>query len=237
MSAAASGLPVAAESSPAGGLFSSNFHKFVYTTPQGTHVLLQIVGRGSLEGTTVDSSGALHLLFSQTNSFTKIMSDVHGGTGQAALASIYSRDLFEHGAANSLSGIGATLIGTINLPKFNLLAGGTVNVTSGINNPGPQLGGSQHADSAPPDSRQPGAARRPRIDHARTTGTTTTTGSGLTSGTGSSTANGINNNFITNAFLVQTLAGSTGEFVSAGNILNVTVQLATPARRRRLRAW
>ena len=87
MSATASGLPVAAESSPAGGLFSSNFQKFVYTTPQGTHVLLQIVGRGSMQGTTVDSSGALHLLFSQTNSFTKIMSDVHGGTGQAALAS------------------------------------------------------------------------------------------------------------------------------------------------------
>jgi hypothetical protein len=85
MSTAAGGLPVAAESSPAGGLFSSNFQKFVYTTPQGTHVLLQIVGRGSMQGTTVDSSGALHLLFSQTNSFTKIMSDVHGGTGQAAL--------------------------------------------------------------------------------------------------------------------------------------------------------
>ena len=62
------------------------------------------------------------------------MSDVHGGTGQAALASIYSRDLFTHDAANSLSGIGATLIGTINLPKFNLLAGGTIDVTSGINN-------------------------------------------------------------------------------------------------------
>ena len=92
-----------------------------------------MIGRGSLQGTTVDSSGALHLLFSATNSFTKIMSDVHGGTGQAALASIYSRDLFAHDAANSLSGIGATLIGTINLPKFNLLAGGTIDVTSGIN--------------------------------------------------------------------------------------------------------
>ena len=176
MSTTASGLPVAAESSPAGGLFSSNFQKFVYTTPQGTHVLLQIVGRGSLQGTTVDSSGALHLLFSQTNSFTKIMSDVHGGTGQAALASIYSRDLFEHDAANSQSGIGATLIGTINLPKFNLLAGGTVNVTSGINilalnsvGPNTQIQLRQiPASQEPPTTIRPPRPRaRPRPPRAR----------------------------------------------------------------------
>ena len=58
LSASASGLSVATDGSPATGSFSSNFQKFVYTTPQGTHVLLQMIGRGSLQGTTVDSSGA-----------------------------------------------------------------------------------------------------------------------------------------------------------------------------------
>ena len=82
----------------------------------------------------MDSSGALHLLFSKTNSFTKIVSNVHGGTGQADLASIYSRDLFNNGAAGSLSGIGASVLKTINLPNFNLIAGGTIDVTSGIDN-------------------------------------------------------------------------------------------------------
>jgi hypothetical protein len=197
LSATASGLPVAAESSPAGGLFSSNFQKFVYTTPQGTHVLLQIIGRGSMQGTTVDSSGALHLLFSRTNASTKIMSDVHGGTGQAALASIYSRDLFTHDAANSESGIGATLIGTINLPKFNLLAGGTIDVTSGIN--------ILALNSVGPNTQ----IQLRQIPPSVTAGTTTTT-----------TNENVTNNIISNGtFLVQTLAGSAGEFVSAGNII------------------
>jgi hypothetical protein len=195
LSSNAGGLSVIADSSPAMGQFSANHQQFVYTTPQGTHVLLKIIGRGSLEGTTVDSSGALHLLFSGTNAFTKIFSDVHGGTGQADLASIYNRDLFNH-AANSLSGIGATLIGTINLPKFNLIDNGTVNVTSGINILALNSVGSNtqiQLRQIPPS---------------------------VTAGTSTSTSNeDINNTYISNAFLVQTLAGSDGEFISAGNIV------------------
>ena len=60
------------------------------------------------------------------------MSNVHGGTGQAALASIYSADLFNNSAASGLSGIGASVLSTINLPNFNLIAGGTIDVESGI---------------------------------------------------------------------------------------------------------
>ncbi|MGO9597659.1 MAG: hypothetical protein ACLP7Q_06630 [Isosphaeraceae bacterium] len=39
-----------------------------------------------------------------------------------------------HGATTSLSRIGASVLHTINLPDFNLIAGGTINVTSGIDN-------------------------------------------------------------------------------------------------------
>ena len=127
-------LSVIADHSPATGEFFHNYQQFNYTTPQGTHVEIMIVGRGSLEGTSVDSSGALHLLFSKTNAYTKIMSNVHGGTGQANLASIYSRDLYDNSSEGSLSGVGASVLQTINLPQFNLIAGGVIDVTSGIDN-------------------------------------------------------------------------------------------------------
>jgi hypothetical protein len=199
MSLPASGLPVVADSSPPGGEFFHNFQQFNYTTPSGTHVELQIVGRGSLEGTHVDSSGALHLLFSRTNSFTKIMSNVHGGTGQADLASVFSRDLFENGAANSLSGIGASVLHTINLPNFNLIPGGTINVTSGINN--------LNLNSVGPNTQ----IQLRELPSTVTAGQTTTT-----------TSAGINDSFVTGAFQVQGLSNTGGEFLSAGSIVNVT---------------
>jgi hypothetical protein len=200
LSLPASGVPVTADSSPPGGEFFHSLQQFNYTTPQGTHVELHVVGRGSLEGTTVDSSGALHLLFSKTNAFTRIMSNVHGGTGQADLASVYSRDLFENGATTSLSGIGASVLHTINLGNFNLIAGGTINVTSGIDILG--------LNSVGPNTQ----IQLRELPSTVTAGQTTTT-----------TSAGINDSFVTNAFLVQSLAGINGEFVSAGNIVNVTV--------------
>src|SRR5271166_5868413 len=133
-SQAAGGLPIVPDSSPLSGEFFHNYQQFNYTTPSGTHVEIKIIGRGSLQGTTVDSSGALHLLFSKTNSYTKIVSNVHGGTNQADLASIFSADLFNNGASGSLSGVGASVLKTINLPNFNLIAGGVIDVTSGIDN-------------------------------------------------------------------------------------------------------
>lgn len=187
---------VIADQAPRGGVFSENFQTFRYTTPQGTRVKLQIVGRGSLEGTTVDSSGALHLLYSKTNAYTKITSDVHGGTGRAPLASIFSRDLFDHQAANSLSGIGASIIGSINLTSFDLIAGGTIDATAGLN----LLG----LNSVGPNTQ----IQLREIPSTVTAGSSTTT-----------TSAGVNGQYINDRFLVQTLAGSDGEFFSAGNLL------------------
>ena len=152
LSQAAGGLPIVPDSSPPTGEFFHNYQQFNYTNPDGTHVEIKIIGVGSLQGTTVDSSGALHLLFSKTNAYTRIVSNVHGGTGQAALASIYSADLFNNHAVTSLSGIGASLLRTINLPNFNLVAGGVINVTSGIAN--------LNLNSVGPDTRDqsPGAS-------------------------------------------------------------------------------
>jgi hypothetical protein len=198
-SPAAGGLPIVPDSSPPSGEFFHNDQQFNYTTPSGTHVELKIVGRGSLQGTSVDSSGALHLLFSKTNAYTKIVSNVHGGTGQADLASIYSADLYNNHAVTSLSGIGAPVLDTINLGKFNLIAGGTIDVTSGIDN--------LNLNSVGPDTQI----------QLRQLPSTVTAGTSTTASTSSSSSNVI----VSDAFLVQSLAGINGEFLSAGNIVEV----------------
>ncbi|APW62051.1 hypothetical protein [Paludisphaera borealis] len=192
------------------GVFSNNGQKFAYSTPEGTRVALTIKGRGTLEGTFVDSAGALNLRYGRTNSYSKITSDVHGGTGRALLATIYSHDQAVSGTTNSLSGIGSPLIGMINLRKFDLIPNGTVNVTAGI--------GTLGLRSAGPNSQI-----QLRDLPVQTTTTTTTSGSTTTTttttGSISTTSNNINNSVVSNVFLVQTLAGSDGEFVSAGNLL------------------
>ena len=205
-SQAAGGLPIVPDSSPPSGEFFHNDQQFNYTTPSGTHVELKIIGRGSLRGTTVDRSGALHLLFSKTNAYTKIVSNVHGGTGQADLASIYSADLYNNHAVTSLSGIGAPVLDTINLGKFNLIAGGTIDVTSGIDN--------LNLNSVGPDTQI----------QLRQLPSTVTAGESTTVSTSSSSSNV----YVSDAFRVQSLAGVNGEFVSPGSIIEVPTNGAPP---------
>jgi hypothetical protein len=224
-------LPIVPDSSPATGEFLHNFQQFNYTNPDGTHVAIKIIGVGSLEGTTVDSSGALHLLYSKTNAYTRILSNVHGGTGQANLASIYSRDLLDNHAETSLSGIGASLLRTINLPQFNLIAGGVINVSSGIanlnlNTAGPNtqinlrvLPTSDLTTFQTANSNEGVTANTNPTNSNTSSSTTTSTSSGTTVGTSSNNNSSI---VVTGAFLVQSLAGINGEFTTAGNIINVS---------------
>ncbi len=102
--------------------------EFDYTTAQGSKVDIQLVGPGSLAGTNLDSNGDLNLVFSGTTVFTTITGTVKGGTGQANLATITSENL----NLGSLSGVGGDLIGRVLLPSFNLIPGGQVNLTAGV---------------------------------------------------------------------------------------------------------
>jgi len=245
-SQAAGGLPIVADSSPPTGEFFHNDQQFNYTTPDGTHVEIKIVGVGSLKGTTVDSSGALHLLFSKTNAYTRIVSDVHGGTGQAALASIFSYDLYTNSAVTSLSGIGASLLRTINLPNFNLIAGGTINVDSGIANlnlnsvgPNTQINlrvlptsylttfATANSNSGVTANTNPTTSNTTPSSSSSSSSKSSSSSSSSSSSTSSSaiTTTSSNNNssvIVTGAFLVQSLAGINGEFATAGNIINVS---------------
>ncbi len=246
-SQAAGGLPIVADSSPPTGEFFHNNQQFNYTTPDGTHVEIKIVGVGSLKGTTVDSSGALHLLFSKTNAYTRIVSNVHGGSGQAALASIHSYDLYTNSAVTSLSGIGASLLRTINLPNFNLIAGGTIIVDSGIANlnlnsvgPNTQINlrvlptsylttfQTANSNAGVTASTNPTTSNTTPSSSSSSSSKSSSSSSSSSSSTSSSSSLTTSNNnnssvIVTGAFLVQSLAGINGEFTTAGNIINVSV--------------
>ena len=231
-SQAAGGLPIVPYASPPTGEFFHNYQQFNYTSPDGTHVEIKIVGYGSLQGTTVDSSGALHLLFSKTNAYTRIVSNVHGGTGQANLASIYSADLHNNSAQTSLSGIGASVLSTISLPNFNLVAGGTIDVESGIaylnlNSVGPDTQIQLRELPSGLTTGEVGINNRNSSNgsSSSSSSTTTTTSSGTTVGTSSNNNSSV---IVTGAFLVQSLAGINGEFATAGNIINVSTPGAPP---------
>ena len=116
-----------------GGVLSANGTEFTYTTPTGGKAVIQMVGLGNLAGTTVDSAGELNLVYDGTNAYSKIVSHVKGGNGHAPLASIFNGQLIAAGAENSVSGVGGNVIEAVYLNDFNLIAGGDINLTSGVN--------------------------------------------------------------------------------------------------------
>jgi hypothetical protein len=122
-----------AAAAPSTGVFSDNGTKFTYATPTGGQAVIQVVGLGNLAGTTVSSAGALNLVFDGTNAFSKIVSHVKGGDGRAPLASILNGQLIAAGATNSVSGVGGNVIQSVYLESFDLIAGGQINLTSGVN--------------------------------------------------------------------------------------------------------
>ncbi len=79
------------------------------------------------------NSMGLHIEYAGTNSFSKIIGKVHGGGGRASLASIYNYNMVQAGAQNSLSGVGGNVLQAVILNDWDLVAGGSINLTSGVN--------------------------------------------------------------------------------------------------------
>src|SRR5207249_9390021 len=123
----------AGAASSTSGVLSHHSRELDYTTPTGGHASITVVGRGSLTGTTVDSSGLLHLAFGGTNAFSKLVGNVHGGGGRAPLASIRYNQVQGGGAQLNLTGIGSTVLAAVYLRDFDLVAGGNINLTAGVN--------------------------------------------------------------------------------------------------------
>jgi hypothetical protein len=117
-----------------GGVLSAKGQVFRYDTPSGGVATIKIVGVGSLAGTSVNSSGQLNLVYGGTNVFSKIVGQVNGGGGHAALASILNSELIAAGQPESLSGVGGTPLASVLMSNFNLVAGGTIILTPGVTN-------------------------------------------------------------------------------------------------------
>ena len=131
LSAGASRGAAQASASP-GGVLSPKGQVFRYVTVTGAIATVKIVGVGSLDGTSVDSNGALHIVYGGTNVYSKIVGTVNGGGGHAALAGIQNLQLIAAGQANSLSGVGGTPLASVLMSSFDLVPGGTINLTAGV---------------------------------------------------------------------------------------------------------
>jgi hypothetical protein len=217
------------------GSFSHKDRQFSYATPSGGHALVQIIGRGSLAGTTV-TGGELNLVYGRTNAFSKIVSQVHGGNGRAPLAGIHNSQLAAAGAQNSTSGVGGNVLQAVLLGQFDLVDGGSINLTSGVNTVILDSVGSNteiHLRALPP-APTPASSNftsTSPVSIITTSGTTGAVISGVTSTPASSTGtleagqsttvtlNGVSAQYISNKINTQTLASISGNFEAGTNLV------------------
>jgi hypothetical protein len=99
-----------------------------YSTPAGAQVTISLYGPGSLEGSKVRPDGTLDLVYNHTNQSTGIVAKVHGAGG-ARLGSVRDADV----SFDNLGGVGSNLVRVVNLKGFDLIDGGKVNLTGGVN--------------------------------------------------------------------------------------------------------
>jgi len=218
------------------GALSHNDHEFTYTTPTGGLAVIDVVGRGNLAGTTVDSSGALQLVYRGTNAYSKIVGQVHGGGGRAPLASILNSQLVDAGQTNSLSGVGGNVLASVKLGNFDLIAGGNINLTPGVNSlildavgPATQI----HLRALPPAPGPSSTSATSALAAVTTTSGTTgavitgpssssSSASGSTLEAGESTTiatNGVSATYISNGAQAQSLASISGNFSAGTNLV------------------
>ena len=98
-----------------------------YITPQGAQVSGGRRGERDYPGDDRrPRTGRLNLVYSGTNAASKIFINVGGG--DAPLRSVRNAYL----PSTDLSGVGGQILGTLQAPNMDLVAGGDVNLTSGI---------------------------------------------------------------------------------------------------------
>jgi hypothetical protein len=103
--------------------------RYAYTTNEGTHVVLSLYGNGNILGTKFNpATDAVDIRFANTNENSGLIGKVYGGDGRANLSSLINAGL----PANSVSGLGSSLIRVVNLKNFDLVQGGRVNLTGGV---------------------------------------------------------------------------------------------------------
>jgi hypothetical protein len=187
-----------ASASSTGSAATERVRALEYTTPVGTHVVVTLYGAGSLAGSTLDSDGALNLVFSGTNEQSGIVGKVHGGDGLAPLRSVKYLLL----PAQSVSGVGSSLLNLVNLKDFDLVDGGRINLTGGVH--------SLFLNSVAGNT-QVSLRELPETTLPTTTGSSTATLNGVTLG------------YSTDATGGQTLTSVSGQFVPGANVVPTVV--------------
>jgi hypothetical protein len=110
--------------------FSKNEKQLQYFTTNGTHVLITLLGSGTLKGSTLNADGSLNIRFSGTNFNSRIQGVATGGPGHAPLATI--ADLGSPSPASS-SATGSEALNVVHMKSFDLISGGAINLMGGIN--------------------------------------------------------------------------------------------------------
>lgn len=219
-----------------GGVLSHHTHEFTYTTRAGGHAVIQVVGRGSLAGTTVDTSGALQLVYGGTNAYSKIVGQVNGGGGRAPLFSILNSQLVKAGQANSLTGLGGNVLAAVKMGNFDLVAGGNINLTAGVNTlvldsvgpntqihlralpPAPAPSSTSLTTSSPVQVTTPTGSTGAVITGVSSSGGST--GSTLEAGqTTTITTNGVSTTYTSSGNQAQSLTSITGIFTAGTNLV------------------
>ncbi len=100
--------------------------RIAYITPDRVGVVVNLLGPGTLDGTTVDHNGALNLVYDDTDETTQIIGHTLGGI--APLATVKDANV----APDSQAGSGANPVGLASFRPFDLIGGGTINFIGGI---------------------------------------------------------------------------------------------------------
>ena len=108
---------------------ASSNQRINYTTPDRAKVTVILTGVGTLAGTAVGPDGALNLVYAGTNGGSRIIGRVSGGSGRASLGTIRDANV----SIESLTGVGAEVVGIVRLPDFDLISGGSINLLGGVN--------------------------------------------------------------------------------------------------------
>ncbi|MFI5460798.1 MAG: hypothetical protein ACHRXM_35755 [Isosphaerales bacterium] len=220
------------------GTFSHNNRDFTYTTPTGGLAVIDVVGQGNLTGTTVDGFGDLHLVFGGTNAYSKIVGQVTGGGGRAPLASILNSQLVNAGQANSLSGVGGNVVAAVKMGSFDLIDGGSINLTPGVNSlildsvgsdtqihlralpPAPAPSSTSLVTSTPVNVTTPSGSTGSVITTLTPTSSSGASASTLEAGQSTTiTTNSVSATYVSNGAQAQSLASISGAFSAGTNLV------------------
>lgn len=105
-----------------------DFRRMQFATNDGSLLRVTLYGVGTLQGTHYDPvNDVLNVVYDNTNANSRIDAQVIRGRGNARLGSIRDRDM----KLDAVDGVGGNLLGQVTFARFDLVEGGTINLSAG----------------------------------------------------------------------------------------------------------